>query len=151
VFDGALGALDCEVRLGDGARYIGWDIVCLGRTGSGERFTRGTVRLETKILREQKLLWLERGAIEGGGALLASPAGLGGRTVFGTLVATCDSPSILRQCREIAPASVLDGLLVARYLGDSTEEAFSRFTELWAQLRPALTGREPVPPRIWRA
>ena len=151
MFDGALGALDCEVRLGDGARYIGWDIVCLGRTGSGERFTRGTVRLETKILREQKLLWLERGAIEGGGALLASPAGLGGRTVFGMLVATCDSPSILRQCREIAPASVLDGLLVARYLGDSTEEAFSRFTELWAQLRPALTGCEPVPPRIWRA
>ena len=40
---------------------------------------------------------------------------------------------------------------VARYLGDSTEEAFSRFTELWAQLRPALTGCEPVPPRIWRA
>jgi urease accessory protein len=151
VFDGALGALNCEVRLGNGARYIGWDIVCLGRTGSGERFTRGTVRLETKILREQKLLWLERGAIEGGGALLASPAGLGGRTVFGMLVATCDSPSILRQCREIAPASVLDGLLVARYLGDSTEEAFSRFTELWAQLRPALTGCEPVPPRIWRA
>jgi urease accessory protein len=70
--------------------------------------------------------------------------------VFGTLVATCDSPSILRQCREIAPASVLDGLLVARYLGDSTEEALNRFTQLWAVLRPALTGRKAVAPRIWR-
>lgn len=151
VFDGALAALDCEVRLADGARYIGWDIVCLGRTGSGERFTRGTVRLETRILREQKLLWLERGAIEGGGALLESPAGLGGKTVFGTLVATCDSPSILRECTKIAPTTVLEGLLVSRYIGDSTEEAFNRLTQLWAVLRPALTGREAVAPRIWRA
>jgi urease accessory protein len=45
---------------------------------------------------------------------------------------------------------VLDGLLVARYLGDSTEEAFNRFTQLWSVLRPALTGCEAVPPRIWR-
>jgi urease accessory protein len=150
VFDGALVALDCEVRLGRGARYIGWEIVCLGRTGSGERFSRGTVRLRTRILREQKLLWVERGTIDGGGALLESPAGLGGSTVFGTLVATCDSPSILRECRTIAPTTVLEGLLVARYLGDSTEEAFNRFTQLWSVLRPALTGCEAVPPRIWR-
>lgn len=151
VFDGALAALDCEVRLREGARYIGWEIICLGRTASGERFTRGTVKLETRVRKENKLLWVERGAIEGGGALLESPAGLGGRTVFGTLVATCDSPSVLKRCRQIAPASVLEGLLVARYLGDSTEEAFNRFTQLWTVLRPALAGCEAVPPRIWRA
>lgn len=151
VFDGALAVLECEVRLGGAARYIGWDIVCLGRTGSGERFTRGTVRLETRILRGQNLLWVERGAIDGGGALLESPAGLGGRTVFGTLVATCDSPPILRECRKIAPTTALEGLVVARYLGDSTEEAFNHFTLLWSVLRPALIGCEAVPPRIWRA
>jgi urease accessory protein len=151
VFDGARAALDCEVRLADCARYIGWDIVCLGRTASGERFTRGTLRLETRIFGRGKLLWLERGTIHGGGALLESPAGLGGRTVFGTLVATCDSPSLLRECTKLAPTTALEGLLVARYLGDSTEEAFSSFTRLWTVLRPALTGCEAVPPRIWRA
>jgi len=150
VYDGALAELECEVRLGPGARYIGWEIVCLGRTGSRERFSRGKLRLGTKILREQSLLWLERGEIDGGGALLRSPAGLDGRTVFGTLVATCDSPAVLTQCRKIAAVTLLPGLLVARYLGDSTEEAFHQFSSLWRLLRPAVMRREAVLPRIWR-
>jgi len=150
VFDGALAQLGCEVRLGPGARYIGWEIVCLGRTGSRERFSRGKLHLETRIFKQQNLLWLERGAIDGGGALLRSPAGLDGRTVFGTLVATCDSPAVLHQCRKIAAVTLLPGLLVARYLGDSTEEAFHKFSSLWQLLRPAVMQRAAVPPRIWR-
>src|SRR5439155_4544041 len=88
VFDGALAELECEVRLEGEARYIGWEIVCLGRTGSGERFSRGKLRIRTAVMRERKLLWLERGEIEGGGALMRSPVGLAGRSVFGTLIAT---------------------------------------------------------------
>jgi urease accessory protein len=33
VFDGALAELGCEVRLGELGRYLGWEIVCLGRSG----------------------------------------------------------------------------------------------------------------------
>lgn len=155
VFDGARAALRARVELGEGARYIGWDVLCLGRTGSGERFTRGEVRLQTEVLREGKLLWTERGRIAGDGPLLRSPAGLGGRTVFGTLLAA--SPSVdaiaLSTLREKMPDPVsitrLPGLLVARYLGDSSEEAMSLFTALWTVLRPAVAGREAVAPRIW--
>ncbi len=152
VFDGALAQLETEVRLAAGACYLGWEILCLGRTGSGERFARGEVRLNTRLYRDGKLVWLERGRLEGGRRLLESPAGLQGRTVCGTLVASSAFPMIdLAACREVESLAVtqLPGALIARYLGDSTEEAKRRFQELWKLLRPALFGREAQPPRIW--
>lgn len=149
VFDGALAELDCEIRLSSGARYIGWDIVCLGRTGSGERFTRGKLGLRASVFRGDRLAWLERGTIDGAGRILGSPAGLDGKTVFGTLIATLDSTGLLPECRKLAATTQLPGLLVARYLGGSTEEAFAKFSALWKLLRPAVMQREAVPPRIW--
>src|SRR5262245_17868648 len=64
VYDGALAELRTDVRLAADARYIGWEILCLGRRGSGERYTRGTIRLSTRIQRAGKLVWFERGRIE---------------------------------------------------------------------------------------
>jgi urease accessory protein len=154
VFDGALADLECEIRLGAEARYIGWEIVCLGRTGSGERFGKGEIRIETSVARGGKRLFFERGRIEGGGRLMRSPAGLAGRTVFGTLFAAGEiETNLLRECRESVPlcaVTLLPGLLVARYLGDSSEEAMRLFTRLWSVLRPALCGRPAIEPRIWR-
>jgi urease accessory protein len=151
VFSGARAQLDTEVRLGAHARYLGWEILCLGRTGSGEKFARGELRLSTRVFRDDKLLWLERGRIEGGGMLLESAAGLQGRTVCATLVAACPMVD-LAACREIESLAVtqLPGVLVARYLGDSSEQAKRLFARLWAVLRPALFGREAAEPRIWR-
>jgi len=150
VFDGARARLETEVRLHAQARYLGWEILCLGRTGSGETFGRGEVRLDTKLYRDGKLLWLERGRIEGGGALLDSPAGLQGLPVCGTLVAS-GAAFDLAACRAIEGLAVtqLPGVLLARYLGDSSEQAKRLFAQLWSVLRPALFGREAQPPRIW--
>jgi len=150
VFDGARARLETEVRLHAQARYLGWEILCLGRTGSGETFGRGEIRLDTKLYRDGKLLWLERGRIEGGGALLDSPAGLQGLPVCGTLVAS-GAAFDLAACRAIEGLAVtqLPGVLLARYLGDSSEQAKRLFAQLWRVLRPALFGREAQPPRIW--
>ena len=148
VFDGAMAELSTEVRLGADARYIGWEILCLGRTGSGERYRRGAIRLSTRIHRNGKLLWLERGRIEVGGKLMQSQAGLGGHTVCGTLIAA--APLIAPQRAEGLAVTMLPGVLVARYLGESSEEAKRLFARLWAVLRPALLGREACEPRIWR-
>ena len=156
VFDGALASLACAVDLRRDARYIGWEIVCLGRVGSGERFGRGEIRLETRISRNARLLWLERGRIEGGGRIMHASAGLGGHSVFGTLVAASNDldRGLLPECREAlseaAAVTLLPGLLVARYLGDSSEEAMRCFTRLWSVLRPAVAGRQAIAPRIWR-
>jgi urease accessory protein len=150
VFDGARARLQTEVRLRGDARYLGWEILCLGRTGSGERFGKGEVRLETTLYRDGRLLWLERGRIEGGGALLDSPAGLQGMPVCGTLVAA-GAAFDLAACRSIEGIAVtqLPGALLARHLGDSSEQAKRLFAQLWKVLRPALFGREAQMPRIW--
>ena len=148
VFDGALAELSTEVRLGADARYIGWEILCLGRSGSGERFSRGTIRLSTRLWRSGKPIWLERGRIEGGGRLMQSHAGLGGHTVCGTLVAAAPNVAPLRA--EGLAVTTLPGVLVARYLGDSSEEAKRAFCRLWGALRPQIGGREAREPRIWR-
>lgn len=158
VFDGALAESRCDIELASGASLIGWEIVCLGRTGSGERLSRGTFRTSTQICREGKPLWLERGRIDGAGALLESPAGLAGSPVFGTLF--CASlklnQDLLRETRNIEPeagrgaVTLLPGILLARYLGESTEAARNYFIALWRALRPAVAGREAREPRIWR-
>ena len=158
VFDGALARTAYDVDLGAEACLIGWDIVCLGRTGSGERFSRGMYRTSIQVRREGKLLWLERARIDGGGRLLDSPAGLAGRPVFGTLFASFLNfdKKILDKLREQEPThgagavTLLPGILLARYLGDSTEAARRYFIALWRILRPALTGRDAIEPRIWR-
>lgn len=155
VFDGALARLDCEIALRRGGRYFGWEVVCLGRSGAGERFGKGEIRIETKIAREGRPLWIERGRLVAGGRLMAAPAGLAGRTVFGTLVATLETSNqaadraLVSKCRELAAVTCLPGLLVARYLGDSSEEAMEKFARVWEILRPALAAREAVRPRIW--
>jgi urease accessory protein len=154
VFDGALAELQCNIDLKNDGRFIGWEILCLGRTGSGERFDKGEIRTETSVARNGRRLFFERGRIEGGGSLMRSPAGLGGRTVFGTLVAAGDiGTNLLNECRKrvtLCAVTLLPGLLVARYLGDSSEEAMRLFAQLWSVLRPAVCGRPAIEPRIWR-
>ncbi|NTV10617.1 MAG: urease accessory protein, partial [Zoogloea sp.] len=87
VFDAALGRLETTVELSGDAAFIGSEMLCLGRTGSGERFTRGELAMHTRIRRDGRPLWLERGVLAGGSPLLDSPAGLGGQPVVGTLLA----------------------------------------------------------------
>jgi urease accessory protein len=157
VYDGALADIRTEVRLAGSACFIGWEIVCFGRTGSGERFERGECRLETALRRDGKLLRLERGRIDGGGALLDSPAGMAGEPVCGTLLASAAGlEDLLAPCREAQPesgagaATLLPGVMVARYLGSSSESAKRYFAHLWRILRPAIAGIEAHEPRIWK-
>ena len=154
VFDGALAELQCNIRLKEHGRFIGWEVVCLGRTGSGERFDKGEIRTATSVARNGRQLFFERGRIEGGGSLMRSAVGLGGCTVFGTLVAAAGvETQLLNECRKRVPQcalTLLPGLLVARYLGDSSEEAMGLFSRLWSLLRPALCGRPAIEPRVWR-
>jgi urease accessory protein len=147
VFDGALAELNTTIELGEGARFIGWEIICLGRRGSGERYEHGKLKLSTRIDRQERTLFIDKGEIEAGGRLMHSPAGLGGRSVFGMFIATYDGGRIASP--ELA-VTQLPGLLIGRYLGDSSEEALRAFTALWTLLRPAVCGRAAVEPRIWR-
>ncbi len=160
VFDGAYARLQTHVELAADSRYLGWEILCLGRSAAGERFSRGQIGLHTRIERADRPIWLERGQIAGNDAMLHSPAGWAGATVCGTLLATllpgAEHCSLLAACRALSPGdgaehgvTALPGLLVARYLGHHGEAARLWFTGLWQELRPTLLGRTAVPPRIW--
>jgi urease accessory protein len=159
VFDGARGRLASRVRLGSGARYLGWEVLCLGRRAAGETFDRGELLLQSRIEQRGKTLWLERGSLVGGDPLLGSAVGLAGNSVCATLLAAGSEvdAGLVSACREAVPGeagarhglTVLPGLLIARYLGHSSEAARAWFSQLWHLLRPALLGREAIPPRIW--
>lgn len=161
VFDRARARMATRVSLAADSRFIGWDILCLGRAASGERFAEGTLALLYRIERAGAPLWLERGRLAGSDPMLASPAGWGGATVCATLLCSFpelpeQAPALLAALRAIAPAdgaghgiTALPGLFVARYLGDSSEAARLWLAELWTILRPACCGRAAVVPRIW--
>ena len=159
VFDGAIGVLDNHIALEPGATLIAADMLCLGRTGSGERFSSGSMTLRNRITLEGRTLWLERGRLEGGGELLVSPVGLAGQPVVATLLvhAAGVDDALRNACREVGCEAgesgvtlLPNGLLVARWLGPATEPGRIWTKRIWALLRPAVTGRKSDEPRIWR-
>lgn len=157
VFDGALGTLTTEVELAGSAVFVGAEMLCLGRTGAGERFTRGELALRTRVCRDGRPVWLERGVLGGGSALLDAAVGLDGAPVSATLLVAapnCDA-GLLEAWRAIEPTvgrgavSLLPGLLVARWLGPACEPGRAWLTRLWSVVRPQVAGREMQVPRIW--
>lgn len=164
-FCGARAELCTRVELSGDARFMGWEILCLGRPAAQERFDRGVLRPQLELLRDGQLLYVERGLYEAGSPLMNAAWGLAGQSVFGTL--WCAAPDAARQLERVRErlaslcsaahsggprlaASAWDDCLVVRYLGPSTEEARTGLAAAWAALRPQIVGIEAVVPRIWR-
>lgn len=158
IFNDARAEMRTAVQLSGDGSFIGWEIYCLGRTGSGETFSSGSFRGRTFIERDGRPLWLESARLEGGGAALQSPVVLASQPVVGTLIAASNKldSAVLNVCRQLQPltgagaVTLLPGLFVGRYLGASSEAAKNYFIKLWHNLRPLVAGRAAIDPRIWR-
>ena len=161
IFNEANVVFDNIIDLDADATFIGCEILCFGRTASGETFEQGNVQQSLMIRREGKPLWLEQGALAGGSRQMRSPLGLGGYTVCASLIAVggASSATLLSAVREHC-AAVDDGrgqfgatqmksVITVRYLGDNSEVARSIMLAAWKILRPALLDRAAVIPRIW--
>ncbi|WDZ96096.1 urease accessory protein UreD [Herbaspirillum sp. WKF16] len=157
-FDAAEVNMEHSVELAADAAYLGAEILCFGRTASGERFGRGAVAQRTEIRRGGKLVWFEQGRQQA--ERMGGPLALDGRTVCGTLIAVGDGMdnALLAALREATGALALEGrsgatlmkqVLVARYLGDSSLAARQWLHTAWQVLRPAVAKREAAIPRIW--
>ena len=157
--------LDTRVRLAPGARFIGWDLNCFGRPASGDHFSKGKVRSSTRIDRagitpadDQPVLY-ERNCWQAGSELMAAAWGLSGHSVVGTLYATpVDNEQLAFLRRTLAASStaepqfaltLVDDLLIARIIADSSIRARKQLVEVWQTLRPLILGRPATPPRIW--
>ena len=157
VYDGAIARSETRIDLAHTSTFIAAEIVSLGRRASGERFRCGQWRQCFDIVREGALIWSERGVLDPTAGLIASPVGLNDAPVFGTFVAVAPriDDTMIAALRDIAPSqgeaavTRLPELLVARYRGHSIEAGGEHFASLWSALRPALTGRAALRPRIW--
>jgi urease accessory protein len=157
VFEAARAEIALDVNLHGDAVFIGWDTFCMGRAGSGETFTRGECRICTHVSRDGRAIFFERGHVRADGRFLTSPAGLDGHTVFGALVGASQAVdrALVERCRDEAANEArtavthLPGVLIARYLGDSTQGARDYFQRIWRHVRPALARKPAKVPRIW--
>jgi urease accessory protein len=154
-FNGADVRLDTDVDMEADASFITADILCFGRTASGERFDHGRVGQRMQIRRGGRLVWFEQGALCGGDAGMSGPLGLNGHTVCATLLAVGrqTGAACIQALREEAGpqfgVTQMKSVLVARYIGDSSQEARRLMHRAWRLLRPAMLEREAVTPRIW--
>ena len=158
LFDAARVRMSARVDLAAGARYAGWEILCLGRRAAGERFQSGHWRQQLQIFRAGAPIWNDHAEVRGGDPLLQSPVGMSGRSVVGRLlVAAGEVPAdVVARCREIEPAgnalhgiSALPEICVATCLGDDAEALRNYFEALWAVLRPWYAKLDAQRPRIW--
>jgi len=153
-FDATDAHLVQEVELAPGARYLGCDILCFGRSASGEKFARGTVRQQLHVRQSGRLLWWDQGALHGGSSAMQSPHVLGGATVCATLLAAGRSAdaALIAQLRALDPAlgvTALRTVLVLRHLGHDAEQARRLMARAWQVLRPHWMDRPATELRIW--
>jgi urease accessory protein len=158
-FDGSNVSMSLDVELSPQAKYFGWEILSFGRRASGESWRHGGLQMRTSIRRANRKIWSEIATLDAGSGFAQSTVGLSGFTVCGTFVVASDDVAneLLAVCRRTSPTLTearfgitrVPGVLIARYLGRSTEEVFNWFTDLWTVLRPALTTRTACMPRLW--
>ena len=160
-FDAANVQLSQAITLEQGARYLACDILCFGRSASGESINSGRIAQRNTIHRDGKLIWFEQGALAGGTAQMTSALGLNGHSVCATLIAVgaaIPNPVIaaLRHDANLLlegganfGVTQFKGVIVVRYLGDASEMARTLMLLAWRHLRPAVMAREAIELRIW--
>jgi len=158
VFDQAHAQSTTTITLAEGARAIGWDIICLGRSASGESFDRGAFRQRLRLQRpDAHPLWSETLHLTGSDAALQSSLALNGNTVFGTLWLAGIAPdtTLLEALRGqsihggTCGISALPDVTIVRVLSHSAEAARQYFEAVWALARPHVLQRVAIKPRIW--
>lgn len=152
IFNKARYQQNFRVDLAADASFKGWEIVRLGRTARGEKFTQGYWRSSWEIWQREKLIWGERQQLIGSDELQSSLNALGGYPCVATYIDLSQTftPDFLDQARNIINPLVERrsgqwGLsltctqgLVARYRGGSTQQAKNIFERL-----SQLTGAKP--------
>ncbi len=163
VYDGANGDVATRVELTHSASFAGWEITCLGRPASGERFSNGKWSQRFELWKDGRPLWLERSQLRGGADALQAAWGFGGFSTFGSFAlhpVPKAALSTLRRAAEAHTSPTLqlaatlldhgsDNTLVARVLSHSATKARLLFAHLWQVLRPLHFGSPANPPRIW--
>jgi urease accessory protein len=159
VFNGAHYRQTLRVDLDPGALWAGWEITRFGRSAREETFDQGQWRSHLEVWQGDRPLWCDRQHLVGGSAPLQSANGLAGHPVVGSfaVLGYSPSPEQIAALRQLWPADQpgavgvtrLQGGLLCRYRGPSSQSARRWFVAAWQHLRPHYLGCEAVPSRVW--
>ena len=157
IYDGARIESRVSVELADQARFIGWDLICLGLPASEKPFRNGHVVQQMVIRREKRPLLFETVRIAGEDPLLSKSWGLAGHGVSGLMAATVNYPDILNEVRQgisqtpssFFAATLFNELLICRFMGNRVSDGLNGFRRAWEIIRPHLLGSAACAPRIW--
>jgi urease accessory protein len=156
---------DCAVelrtvaRLKASARFIGWEIGCLGLPASDSTLGEGHIRQCFELWVDDSPVLLERLTLDR--ACLQARWGLAGHIALGTWMAFPATEqdleracSVARQlaagCPELMLACTLvDKTLCCRAYAARADRLKQSFIDLWTALRFDLLGRTAIAPRIW--
>ncbi|KXW56937.1 urease accessory protein UreD [Ferrovum sp. PN-J185] len=152
--------IETLVELKKDSTFIAWEIYCFGRRLSNEVFDYGEVQSRYRIRLEGQWLLNERGLFNATDPFMKSSIGMANKSIFATFIIYHSelSKDLLTLCRSVIPQendskhglTLVNGMLIARYLGDSSESAKNYFIKLWQLIRPLTIGKKGILPRIWR-
>lgn len=155
-FPGSLVNAKTTLNLVAGSSALLWEKHCFGRPVNHEFYATGMLISELEVRLDDKLLFIEKQRIDA--AEIKSASGLRHYPVIGTFLAYSNrlDKALLEALREITPLAGFCGvtqptadLLVARYMGASTDDLNAYFIRLLGLLRPVVLLRELCRPRIW--
>ncbi len=158
-FNGSRCRNKVHIDLQDQGLFIGWDTMCLGRPAIAESFSMGELCQRFQLFHNGQPIWLERVCYQGDEPALREVWGLQGHPVFSTFVCAMVEQGLVSAVREAlgevnsAQESVavtwLDGVLVARYLGEKVSRAHQLWQQAWAVVRQQCLNKAACAPRIW--
>ncbi|HEY1261844.1 MAG TPA: urease accessory protein UreD [Stellaceae bacterium] len=164
LFDGARLRRKTVVELAERGAFLGGDIVVFGRRAGGERFTKGLLHETWEVWRDRRLVWGDALHLDGDiPDTIADPACFDGAAGFATLILAPvgrDPREFIEGARAVqataiangmrAGATVLAGLLIARWLAADTLALRGAFAALASRLRAEALALPPVLPRLWQ-
>jgi len=152
--------LQTQLDLNIDARYIGWEVLCLGRPAIDEYFEKGQLVSQIQVTINGKTSFIDRLNVKT--PIKHSAASLRNHAVSATMLLTSADPDLTKRiqltCEQALPPSsgaiaattCMNNLIIVRYLGNNTAQAHQLFRLLWKIARPVIMKREAVAPRIWQ-
>lgn len=153
IYQGAMLSSTVNVSLAPRARFMGWEILSLGRPACGEAFNCGFAEMGWQIDCLEQPLFQERLHLDANA--FNACWGLQGLSACGTLFATPANAVSLVAVQQLIghergrSVTLIDDLLVCRAIDERTDRLRAFFERVWMILRPDIMKRQACAPRIW--
>jgi len=148
-----------RLELTGGARVLAGEILVFGRHAMGEQMTEGLVRECWQISRDGRAMWADAFYLDGNlDQVIGHAAGLRGAAGIASAVYVApDADRDLMLARDLlaehprikTAATLVNGVLLVRWLGHDVFSMRNAFGEFWRKFRYAVGGHPENLPRLW--